>query len=266
VCDDQFYKNGKPMSLNAAIRKVFRNRKKNDEFRKRYDRNQKAREKRATTHSATCPKITHCNCGSNPHDQWCCINFPGTEICNCGAQARIDAKKRQLDLRLWLGHRLARYRVGEGNLDLDALIEKAIAAREKDPVAFEENRKKQEAKFKEMKRQWREEKKWDYRIPADIEQRIAYQEPRPGAHGGYNHWYPACEYSKIVTFPENAKNDYLLGIIEVCQLVLSNPPVVDKNNPQKRVDETLALCHKAWERATKMAAKRRIKGYSRGIK
>ena len=95
---------------------------------------------------------------------------------------------------------------------------------------------------------------------------MAYQEPRPGAYDGYNHWYPACQYSKIVDFPENIKNDWLLGIIEVCQLVLSNPPVVDRYSTEKTISTTLELAHAAWERAVKMAQKRRIKGYSRGIK
>ena len=244
VCDAQFYKNGKPMSLNAAINRVFRNRKKNAEFRKRYDRNQKRREKRALTHSKTCPSVTGCNCYSDPHDTACCFFFPDQRKCTCGAQARIDAAK-PLDSKL------------------DKLIEDAIAAmkkaKEADPVGFEQKRLKQLEEFKASKRQWREEKKWEYRIPADIEERVAYQRPVAGAHGGYNHWYPACEYSKIVTFPENIKNDWLLGIIEVCELVLSNPPVADgRTSNERTVNETLELCRKAHKRAVEMAMERAI--------
>lgn len=246
-CGETTYKNGKRMSLNTAINNVFRRRRKNDEFRKRYTRNEKARNKRAWTHSDICPIKSNCNCGSDPHDNHCCTFFPGTAVCDCGAQARYDA---------------AHPKGGE----LDAMIEKAIAvmkaAKEADPVGFEEKRKKQEAEWKASKRKWREEKKWEYRIPANIEQRIAYQEPRPGAHGGYNHWYPVCQYSAINDFPDTVKNDWLLGIIEVCNLVLANPPVVDRNTPQSSIDSTLEQVHKAWERAVLLAAKRRLKGYN----
>ena len=133
VCDAQFYKNGKPMSLNAAINRVFRDRKKNDEFRKRHTRNEKRREKRAVTHDKTCPVITRCNCGmwhidDTDHNKWCGRNFPEDLKCNCGAQARIDAAK-PLDSKL------------------DKLIDDAIAAmrkaKEADPVGFEQKRLKQ---------------------------------------------------------------------------------------------------------------------------
>lgn len=256
VCDDQFTKDGKPLSLNAAINRVFRNRKKNDEFRKRHIRNEKRREKRAITHSTSCPIITRCNCGmwhidDTDHNKWCGRNFPEDLKCNCGAQARIDAAKPQ-------------------DTKLDDLIEKAIAAvkaeREADPAGFEAKRLKQIEDFKQMKRKWREEKKYEYRVPADIDQRVAYQEPRPGAYGGYNNWYPACQYSKIVTFPENIKNDWLLGVIEVCRLVIANPPVVTQYANERTIAETLELAQTALDRAVKMAQKRRIKGYSRGIK
>jgi hypothetical protein len=205
VCDHQTYKNGKPMSLSAAINRVFRDRRKRDEWKKRDDRNRKRREKR------------------NP-----VVDKP------------LDEK-------------------------LDKLIDDAIAAmkkeREADPEGFEKKRLAHLEEFKASKRRWREEKKWDYRIPVDIDQRRAYQEPRQGAHGGYNNWYPVCQYSKIVTFPENVKNDWLLGIIEVCRLVIANPPVVTQYANENTIAETLKLTQEALDKAVALAQKRGIKGY-----
>ena len=198
-CGETTYKNGKRMSVNAAINKIFRERRKRNEWRKRDERNRKAREKRAFTHSKYCPKITKCNCGSDPHDRWCCINFPGDEVCNCGAQARYDAAHPK-----------------DGKLD--KLIEEAIAAmkkaREADPVGFEEKRKKQEAEFKASRQRWNAEKQWEYRIPADIQKRVKDT-------SNFDHWYPiSMDYpSNLLNFPDDIKSEWLNGIIETAELI-----------------------------------------------
>jgi hypothetical protein len=202
VCDDQTYKNGKPMSLNAAINRVFRNRREAAKRRKAHDRKM-ARDRKL--HPEKYPEMS--------------------------------------------------------DTVLDKLIERAVEetrkVKAKDPVAFEAQRKRQAAEFAVQKRKWREEEKWEYRVPADIKKRTAYQDTVPGAHDGYNDWYPACEYSKIVTFPENVQDDYLRGIIEVCQLVLANPPVADgRTSTERTVEETLAVVKKALIRATKLAENR----------
>lgn len=251
VCDEQFTKSGKPLSLNAAINRVFRTRKKHDEFRKRWTSNEKRKEKRAFTHSKTCTTVTLCNCGDLPHDPQCCFFILEDRKCNCGAQARIDAAKPQ-------------------DAKIDAMIEKAIAEtkakREADPVGFEQSRLKHIEDFKALKRKWREEKKYEYRVPEDIDQRVAKQEPRPGAYGGYNNWYPVCQYAKIVGFPENIKNDWLLGVIEVCRLVIANPPVVTQYANENTIAETLKYVNEALDRAVAIAQRRRLKGFKEAPK
>jgi hypothetical protein len=76
------------------------------QIRKQDERNRKRREKYGMTHSKTCSTVTWCNCGTEPHDKFCCFFYPDNRTCNCGAQARIDAKKKE-----------------RGDEKLDALIE-----------------------------------------------------------------------------------------------------------------------------------------------
>src|SRR5271167_4854511 len=165
TCGMTTYKNGKQMSMNAAINKTFRERKVRNEWRKRDERNRKRREKRNPT----------------PADK------------------ALDAK---LDI------------------DIDKIIAAMRAEREKDPAAFEAKRAKLDAEHKESQRQWREEKKWEYRIPTNIDERVAQQRGNlKGAYGGYNHWYPMCEqYSAMFDYdPATIQDDFLSGIVETCK-------------------------------------------------
>lgn len=206
ICDDQTYKNGKPMPLKAAVNRVFKRRRESNRLRAAHER---AFRRDRKLHPEKYPEM---------------------------ADDRLNSL-------------------------IDAAIKAEKEAKAKDPVGYEERRRKQEAEHKASKRKWREEQKWEYRVPADIEQRVAYQEPKPGAHGGYNDWYPACEFSKIATFPEDIKDDYLLGVIEVCRLVIANPPVPTRYNSEKIIADTLAFARKGLERAAKIAQKRRIRGF-----
>jgi hypothetical protein len=203
-CGDTTTKSGKRLSMQAAINKVFRNRRKNDEFRKSRIRNEKRREKRAFTHSKSCPIITRCNCGmwhidDTDHNKWCARNFPEDIKCNCGAQARIDAAKPQ-------------------DAKLDKLIEDAIAAmkkaKEADPVAFEAKRTKQDEEFKALRRKWREAEKWEYRVPADIKQRVKDT-------ANFDNWYPiSMDYpSNLLNFPDDIKREWLDAIVETAELI-----------------------------------------------
>lgn len=104
---------------------------------------------------------------------------------------------------------------------LDKLIEDALAARkalqEKDPVEYERRRAAEKKEWTKTKRKWAEERKWAYRVPADIKKRVKCTE-------GFNRWYPICQYSALMTFPDNIKSDWLNGVIEVCNLIIANPP------------------------------------------
>jgi hypothetical protein len=203
-CGETTTKSGKRLSVRAAINKIFRERRKRDEFRKHHERNRKAREKRATTHSKSCPIITRCNCGmwhidDTDHNKWCGRNFPDDLKCNCGAQARIDAARPK-------------------DAEIDAMIERAIAeakkAREADPVGYETKRKEQEEKFKAMRRKWSAEKRYDYRVPKDIDKRVKDT-------SNYDHWYPiSMDYpSNLLNFPDDIKPEWLNAIIETAELI-----------------------------------------------
>lgn len=149
------------------------------------------------------------------------------------------------------------------NAGLDDLINKAIAAmaeaQKKDPEGYAKKRAAQLAEMKESTRRWKAAERYEYKVPTDIKKRIAYQTPEAGAYEGYNNWYPACEkYSRIFTYnPATIKNDWLEGIIEVCQLVIANPPKPTPSYPhdpdgkhaERQCAETVALVTKALDRA-----------------
>ena len=264
-CGETTYKNGKRMSINAAINSIFRRRRKNNEWRQRDIRNFKRREKRAFTHSATCPIITKCNCGSDPHDKWCCTFYPGTEICNCGAQARINAARPKND-------------------KLDKMVEEAIAAmkkaREANPVGFEEKRKKQAEEFAAQRKKWNAEKRWEYRIPTDIAKRVKDT-------SDFDHWYPiSMSYpSNLLNFPDDIKTDWLKGIIETCELIAASYDRFEKGGPaftnyglahdadgtlaKKATRATYVVANAALHRAQDLLEsrkKKRITARRRGIK
>jgi hypothetical protein len=111
---------------------------------------------------------------------------------------------------------------------LDDLIEKALAAmkaeREKDPAGYDAKVAKNLEEMKEQGKRWKAAQRWEYKVPTDIKKRVAYQTPVVGVYDRYNNWYPICQYSRCMTFPDNIKADWLDGIIETLQLVLANPP------------------------------------------
>jgi hypothetical protein len=169
LCGETNFKNGKPRSLKAAISFVFRRRKRDDAFRKKWEAKQKRDMKK------------------NPEK----YNVPS------------DSK-------------------------MDEIINSALKAMEeakaKDPKGFAERQEKLKQEIAASRKQWKEAEKFEYRIPTDIKQRVAKQEPTPGAYDGYNHWYPICQYARCLTFPDDIKNEWLDGVIETLQLVLANPP------------------------------------------
>jgi hypothetical protein len=191
VCGETTYKNGKRMSLKAAINNIFRRRRKDDEQCKRDARNWKRRK-----HSGMIS----------------------------------DAQ-------------------------LDKLVDEALvaekAAKERDPVAYEEKCAARQKEWIEQKRKWREEKKWEYRIPDNIQERCKITE-------GYNHWYPICEmYSKLLVYPDDIQPDYLDGIIETCRLIIANPPVINPPNyPAAQSRRTVELAEKALNKALALSRSR----------
>lgn len=182
TCGDTHYKNGKPMTVNAAINNVFRRRR----------------------------KMNHL----------------------------LDLEKRRWKRE----HKLHPVIKDE---KLDKIIEEALAAtkaeKEADPIGFEKKIKEQQAEWAKQKKKWRQDKRWEYCIPVDIDKRIKDTE--------FSRWYPMCQYSAMVTFPDDIQDEWLEGVIETAKLVLANPPKVDQDNPEKRRKETLRIARTSLSRA-----------------
>lgn len=220
-CGDTTTKNGRRLSLKAAINQVFRNRRKSAEFRKEWERNRKREEKLALKHTKGCA-LRPTRAGHS-----------GPVSCTCGAQARIDANKAQ-------------------NAQIDALIDKCLEEMKSRPPQSDEekiaHRKQLAAESKKIKAEIRESEKYEYRAPADIDERVRDTK--------YNYWYPMCEYSRMVTFPDDIKDEWLAAIIETCKLVIANPRGIDSNNPAERIAETTAIAQKCLERAQNLSRAR----------
>jgi hypothetical protein len=232
---DMYTKDGRPLSVESAINKTFRNRRKNDAARKAWERKRKREEKLTLQHKKDCPITTRCNCGmwhvdDNDHNKWCGRNFPQDLKCDCGTAARIAENDKFM-------------------ASIDATIEKVVAEMAKRTSEEKAaDMKRADAALKHTKRQMREAKSNAYRIPTDIDERVKDTK--------YDHWYPMCSYSKMVCFPDNIKPMWLNAIIETAQLVIANPPQVDQHNPQARADETVALAKQSLERALALKAAR----------
>lgn len=119
--------------------------------------------------------------------------------------------------------------------------------------------------MKASAKQWKESKRWEYRIPTDIKTRIEYRTPRPGEWEGYNHWYPMSEgYCRLLDFPANVADDFLLGIIETASLVIANPPTPrpqfphdpDGKHAEKTCARTVEIAKKALQKATDLRSER----------
>jgi len=213
---DMFTKDGRPLSLKAAINKTFRNRHKRNEFRKQWERKQKREAKLALKHKKDCPISMY-----GEFDQF---------RCDCGAAARIAENDKFM-------------------ASIDATIEKCLAEMAKrSPEEKEAARKESAAALKHTKRMIADQKRYDYSIPDDIDARVKDTK--------YDHWYPMCGYSKMVCFPDDVKPEWLNAIIETAQLVIANPPTIDKHNPQERADGTVALAKKSLKRALALKAAR----------
>jgi hypothetical protein len=151
---------------------------------------------------------------------------------------------------------------------LDKLIEAAVAAerkaREADPEAYEAKKKKQEAEWAATRKKWKAEQRWEYRVPTDIEKRVKDTK--------FDHWYPVCEYSRMVTFPDDVKDEWLDAIIETATLVCGSYDRFERgegpafgsypNDPDgsvaKRVTrQTFVEAHKALYRANELKAARK---------
>jgi hypothetical protein len=112
----------------------------------------------------------------------------------------------------------------------DAVIEKMMAhfearraaaeiERAKDPEAYAikeaEVTARLEAAAEESRKALELIEKYEYAVPDDIDERLKDTK--------FNHWYPMCHYSKLVTFPENIAPDWLDALIETADLVLKQP-------------------------------------------
>lgn len=210
-CGETTFKNGKRRGLKSAIANVFRRRKRDADYRKKWETKRKRDEKK------------------HPEK----------------LQAIISDSK------------------------LDELVNSALKAmqeaRAKDPVGFEERQAKLKLEIAASRKQYKEQKRWEYAIPTDIKARTEYRTVRPGEWEGYNHWYPMHEgYCKMLDFPANIADDFLLGIIETCQLVIANPPTPkprfphdpDGKHSAKECENTVALAKKALDKALALNSER----------
>src|SRR5271170_2884801 len=238
-CGDTTTKSGRRLSVKAAINQVFRRRRKSAEFRKEWERKRQRDEKLGLKHKKDCPIITRCNCGMfkidpKNHASWCAKNFSPTDKdvlrCDCGATARIAEHKKFMD-------------------SIDATIEKCLAEmRKRSPESREAESKKAAAALKESNRRMRVEKRLEYRIPADIKKRVK--------DTTFDHWYPMCEYSRMVTFPDDIKPEWLEAVIETAALVIAHPPKIDKQNPVERQQKTVTIAEQCLVRACALKATR----------
>src|SRR5271157_370126 len=134
---DMFTKNGRPLSLKAAINKTFRNRRNRNEFRKQHERKQKREAKLALQHKKDCP--------TSENDAL---------RCDCGASARIAEHNKFM-------------------ASIDATIEKVLAEMAKrSPEEKEAAVKESAAALKHTKRMIADSARYEYRIPADIDARV----------------------------------------------------------------------------------------------
>lgn len=246
VCGDTTTKSGRRLSMKAAISQVFRNRRKSNAQRAAWERNHERDEKKALKHKKDCPAVMVCTCGflrgafkikkgEKGCTNWCRSNFPEDQKCDCGAQARIDAAKAQ-------------------NAQIDAQIERLLEqikkAPKKTPKEAAAERKRLTASSKKTKAEIRERHKWEYRVPSDIKQRVK--------DTTFDHWYPLSEYSRMVTFPDDIKPEWLDAVIETAALVIAHPPKIDKQHPVECQQHTVAIAEKCLARALALKAARSL--------
>jgi hypothetical protein len=204
TCGETTFKNGKRRSLKSAINNVFRRRKRDNDFRKKWEAKDKRDRKR------------------HPEKYQTISDSKLDEILNSALKAMKEAKER-------------------------------------DPKAFEERQEQLKLEIAESRRQWKESKRWEYKVPTNIKERTEYRTPQPGEWNGYNHWYPMSEgYCKMLTYdPATIADDFLAGIIETCQLIIANPPKPKPSFPhdpdgkyaEKTCAQTVALAQKALAQA-----------------
>ena len=211
-CGETTFKNGKRRSLASAITNVFKRRKRDADYRKKWEAKRKRDEKK------------------HPEK----------------LQALISDSK------------------------LDELVNDALKAMQeakaKDPKGFAERQEQLKEEIAASRKQWKESKRWEYRIPTDIKARTEFREPGVGSWEGYNHWYPMHEgYCKMLTYdPATIADDFLDGIIETCNLIICNPPAIRARMPHdpdgtysaKEREKTVDLAKKALAKATNLKVDR----------
>ena len=206
-CGDTTTKSGRRLSVKAAINQVFRRRRKSAEFRKEWERKRQRDEKLGLKHKKDCPIITRCNCGMfkfdpKNHTAWCAKNFSPTDKdvlrCDCGASARI-AEKEKLDK------------------SIDEMIDRAVEAMKNAPKEDRTaDRERLDVESKKLRKEMRESRKWEYRVPTDIKKRVKNTD--------FHHWYPvSMNYpSHLANFPEDIKDEWLDAIIETATLIANS--------------------------------------------
>ena len=145
----------------------------------------------------------------------------------------------------------------EEDARLEALIDSAIAEerkkREQDPEKYDRAASEREASYKALVEQMKEDEKWEYCVPDNIDERLR--------DTAYNNWYPAYEpYSYLVNFPDDIQPDWLDAIVETANLVLSQPGTTSayKDHPgatEKCILENERLARIALEKAAVLRAR-----------
>jgi hypothetical protein len=142
---------------------------------------------------------------------------PEQQIARIFACRRRDNKARAEHAARWKSeHKEAPDSEERINQILDEAIEAARKERQADPEGYDRKRLETLAELEASLKRWEEEKKWDYAIPGNIEERMQTTE-------GFSRWYPMCEYSAMVDFPDDVRPDWLDAIAETAQLILATP-------------------------------------------
>jgi hypothetical protein len=120
---------------------------------------------------------------------------------------------------------------------LQATIDKAFAAekklKENDPARYAVICAARDAEFKQQQKKWREEKRWDYRIPSDIAKRVR--------DTAFSAWYPLAEkYSHMCIFPPDIKPDWLAGVVETCELLIQSLIIANPGRKPRFAKESRA--------------------------
>lgn len=142
---------------------------------------------------------------------------PEQQIFRIFARRRRDNKARAKHAAKWKSENQEDPDAEERIHELLAeAMEDARKAREADPEGYERKRLETLAELEASLERREEEKKWEYAIPDNIEERMQTTD-------GFDRWYPMCEYSAMVDFPDDVRPDWLEAIIETAELILANP-------------------------------------------